>query len=163
MLDQIDNFLQKGYAHFTKTNLLIEDDFNFPNVEIEEDPLLGNFTDKEYEHIINFIEHVSKIYVEPLFPTYIIKNYAVWEGVDLGSAIWHNDKNEGFDLNCLYYFNDTDETTGGQIEFKGPLGEVQIYPKQGDLIFINQDTRFQHKASRSSSQRKVASIEYKLL
>lgn len=163
MLDQLDNFMQKGYAHFKNTNLLNVDDFSFPNVEIEDDPLLGTFNDTEYELILDFIETVTKTYVEPLFPSYIIKKYAVWDGIDLGSTIWHNDKLEGFDLNCLYYFDNTSSDIGGSIEFKIGDDETQIYPQNGDLIFINQDTKFRHRALRSSNSRRVASIEYKLL
>lgn len=161
MLDQTDKFLNYGYAHFREPDLLDLSKFNITNVEINDD-LENNFTTEEQFMIDQFVDYVSKKYVAPLYKKYEVVYYAVWDGVDLGSAVWHNDAVEGFDFNVLYYYDDTDETVGGQIEFKHYDGEVCIYPKSGDLVFINQNGKFYHKANRSTAPRRVASIEYKV-
>jgi hypothetical protein len=161
MLDQTDIFLTQGYAHFKEPGLLDLSKFIITNVEVD-DNLENNFSIEEQTMIDNFVDHVSKKYVLPLYKNYKVVYYAVWDGVDLGSAEWHNDAVEGFDFNVLYYFDDTDKNKGGQIEFKHAAGEVCIYPKSGDLIFINQNGQFYHRANRSKSSRRVASIEYKV-
>lgn len=161
MLDQTDKFLTYGYAHFHEPNLLDLSKFNITNVEIN-DNLENNFTLEEQVMLDEFVRFVSEKYIEPLYKDYEVTYCGVWDGVDLGSADWHNDAVEGFDFNVLYYFDDTDESTGGQIEFKHYNGEVCIYPKKGDLVFINQNGKFYHKASRSKQHRRVASIEYKV-
>lgn len=163
MLDQLDRFLSDGYCHFTGLDLLDLDKFNIQNVEVLDDPDLGSFTDTEHNLILDFVSAVSTVYVAPAYPLHQVKYYAVWDGVDFGSTVWHNDKAEGFDFNCLFYYDNTNPIVGGQIEFKSLLGEVCIYPKAGDLVFINQDTKFKHRASRSTQPRRVASIEFKIL
>ena len=161
MLNQLSNFLLNGYAHFNESGLLDLSKFNIVNVEIT-DNLDISFSEEEQLLIDKYVEYVSKKYVEPIYKNYIVTYCAVWDGVDLGSKEWHNDKIEGFDFSVLYYYDSTNEESGGQIEFKFPDGETIIYPKSGDLIFINQDKKFFHKASRSNSSRRVASIEYKI-
>lgn len=161
MLNQLSNFLLNGYAHFNESDLLDLSKFNIVNVEIT-DNLDISFSEEEQLLIDKYVEYVSKKYVEPIYKNYIVTYCAVWDGVDLGSTEWHNDKIEGFDFSVLYYYDSTNEESGGQIEFKFPDGETIIYPKSGDLIFINQDKKFFHKASRSNSSRRVASIEYKI-
>lgn len=161
MLNQLSNFLLNGYAHFNESGLLDLSKFNIVNVEIT-DNLDISFSEEEQLLIDKYVEYVSKKYVEPIYKNYIVTYCAVWDGVDLGSTEWHNDKIEGFDFSVLYYYDSTNEESGGQIEFKFPDGETIIYPKSGDLIFINQDKKFFHKASRSNSSRRVASIEYKI-
>lgn len=161
MLEQTHNFLFFGYSLFKEPNLLDLSKFNITNVEIT-DELTNNFTDYEQLELNKFIEYISEKYVNPLYKNYIVTYYAVWDGVDLGSTCWHNDSNEGFDFNVLYYFDDTDEKKGGQIEFKCSERETLIYPKKFDLIFINQNKKFYHKVTRSKDKRRVASIEYKI-
>lgn len=161
MLDQTNKFLTQGYAHFKEANLLDLSRFNITNVEID-DNLENNFSLEEQAMMDWFVNYVSKKYVEPLYKKYEVIYFAVWDGVDLGSTKWHNDAVEGFDFNVLYYYDDTDETVGGQIEFKNHEGEVCIYPKKGDLVFINQNGKFYHRANRSTAPRRVASIEYKI-
>lgn len=161
MLDQTDIFLNRGYAHFNESGLLDLSKFSITNVEID-DNLENNFSTEEQVMMEQFVDYVSKKYVEPLYKNYEVVYYAVWDGVDLGSTEWHNDAVEGFDFNVLYYYDDTNETVGGQIEFRNYEGEVCIYPKKGDLMFINQNGKFYHRASRSTAPRRVASIEYKI-
>lgn len=161
MLNKLSNFLLNGYAHFNEPNLLDLSKFNVINVEIN-DNLDINFSHHEQQLIDKYVEYISKKYVDSIYKNYIVTCCAIWDGVDLGSTKWHNDNNEGFDFSVLHYYDDTSKEIGGQIEFKFPDGETIIYPKCGDLIFINQDEKFFHKAARSSSTRRVASIEYKI-
>ncbi len=161
MKDQIDSFLLKGYAHFKEPGLLNSKIFTFTNVEID-DELNNNFNSEQKYHLNLFIDYVSKNYVYSLYKNFEVVYYSIWDGVDLGSTEWHNDSVEGFDFNVLYYLDNTNEKIGGSIEFRWSEGEELIYPSSGDLVFINQNGKFYHKASRSKSQRRVASIEYKI-
>jgi hypothetical protein len=164
MLDQVDSFLTKGYCIFDEKGLLDLTEFAVQNVEeFEGFPMiLDAYTDIEQQKINMFVQYVSEKYVESLYKNYEVLGTGVWDGVDSGSMGWHNDHNEGIDFNVLLYNDDTDDSTGGQIEFQYPGGQECIYPKSGNLIFINQDLKFKHKASRSTGFRRVATIEYGL-
>jgi hypothetical protein len=160
MLDQLHNFLTLGYAKFQDPGILDLEQFDIPNVEFFSDPVLGEFEGKELEEITAFQNYILKKYVLLVYPNAKIKYCAVWDGVDSGSMNWHNDAVEGFDFNMLYYFDDCDEVSGGQIEFMHPEGTVTLYPKHGDIVFINQDSKFKHRAFRSKGNRRVASMEF---
>lgn len=161
MLDQANNFLTKGFAIFEVPNLIDLSQFNITNVELN-DNLENKFSVDEEAQLKNFIDYVSNNFVKPLYNNFEVVYYSVWDGVDAGSLSWHNDSVEGFDFNVLYYFDNTDEEVGGSVEFRYSDGEYKIYPKAGNLIFINQNGKFFHKASRSNTHRRVASIEYKV-
>jgi len=162
VLEQLDNFLIKGYAIFSNPNLIDLSLFKITNVEIEKD--LPDVTDPLEKHLLQqFVDYVNEHYVSKVYNNFEVKCVNVWDGVDLGSMTWHNDQAENFDFSVLYYYDDTDINVGGQIEFSYPDGEDKIYPKAGNLIFINQSLQFQHKANRSTVARRVASIEYKII
>ena len=162
MNGQLDNFLTKGYARFSVPNLIDLSEFKVTNVEVEKE-LLDIADPIEKLLLEKFVGYVSEHFVKPLHPKFEVVYSNVWDGVDAGSMTWHNDNVEGFDFNVLYYYDSTAPATGGEIEFKHPAGEDKIYPQAGDLIFINQSGHFQHKANRSAVNRRVASIEYKIL
>lgn len=162
MKEQFENFVTKGYAVFTDPGIIDLSKFVITNVEFAED--LYDITDhEEQQHLEKFINYVSEHYVKTVYPNFRVEYANVWDGVDAGSMNWHNDHVEGFDLNVLYYHDSTSPETGGEIEFKYPGGEDKLYPKSGTLIFINQNGQFEHKANRSTVNRRVASIEYKIL
>ena len=161
MIEQIDSFLQKGFAIFNVPNLVDLSEFNITNVELNDD-LVNTFNTAEQTALDKFLNYVSQNFVKTLYKDFEIVYYSVWDGVDIGSTEWHNDSVEGFDFNVLYYFDDTNPGVGGSVEFQYPGGEHKVYPKHGDLIFINQSGKFCHKASRSTTRRRVASIEYKV-
>lgn len=164
MKDQSDCFLQNGYCSFYIPDLIDLSKFNVVNVEQFETLPLDAWTPYEEQEIKRFVDFVSNEYVATLFPNYVVDYYAVWDGVDLGSAEWHNDSDELFHFNCLYYFDDTGPAVGGNVEFRWPNGGyANLYPKAGTLVFINQDLKFEHKANRSTAPRRVASIEYRIL
>jgi hypothetical protein len=158
---QANNFLTKGYAHFHENNLIDLSIFKITNVEIKGD-LKNNFTFEEKILLEYFVNYISENYVSTLYNNFEVTYYSVWNGVHEGSTKWHNDSDEGFNFGVNYYHDNTDENIGGSVEFRYPGGEDTVYPKSGDLIFINQNKNFLHKANRSKSSRRVASIEYKV-
>lgn len=160
MKDQLDNFLTKGYARFNELGLLNLSKFVMTNVEVQ-DKLVEDKDPEQQLELKNFIDYITKNYVNPIWPNAEVTYYGVWDGVDEGSMTWHNDAVEGFDFNVLYYYDSTDEDVGGAVEFRYNGGEDIIYPKAGDIVFINQNGKFYHKANRSEKQRRVATIEYK--
>jgi hypothetical protein len=161
MIDQINSFLEKGFAIFNVPDLIDLSAFNIINVELNDD-LINDFSATEQAALDDFVNYVSQNFVKSLYKDFKVVYYSIWDGVDQGSTVWHNDNVEGFDFNVLYYFDNTDPVVGGCIEFRYPDGEHKIYPKSGDLIFINQKMQFLHRASRSTAHRRVASIEYKV-
>lgn len=160
MRDQLDNFLTKGYARFNEKNLLDLSKFVMTNVEVQ-DKLIEDTDPEQQQEMRDFVKYISDNYVKPIWPNAQVTYYGVWDGVDEGSTTWHNDAVEGFDFNVLYYYDNTDENVGGSVEFKYDGGEDIIYPIAGDIVFINQNGKFYHKANRSEKQRRVATIEYK--
>lgn len=160
----LDNFFTKGYVLFHEPNLIDLNCFEIVNVEIYDKLPLNAFDENEQKQFMEFSKVVTEKYVTQLFGDYYeILGYGIWDGVDPGSMNWHNDQDEGLDFNVLYYHDTMLPETGGQIEFKYPGGQDCVYPKSGDLIIINQDFKFMHKASRSTISRRVASIEFKKL
>jgi hypothetical protein len=74
-------------------------------------------------------------------------------GMDDNVYDWHNDfEPNKVNLGILLYYTDTDEETGGAIEFR-KLGskEVEtIYPKQYDVLIVNHTENFEHRVTKQN-------------
>lgn len=85
----------------------------------------------------------------------------IWDDVDKGSKEWHNDNkyNESMaNLTVLIYCDERKE--GNSISVRGPLCEVKILPDRYDMVIINQNKKFEHKASISELPRRVIGLQY---
>jgi len=87
-------------------------------------------------------------------------------GLDDNVFDWHTDYelNE-VNLGILLYFNDTNETTGSDIEFRHKKSKEvtgTFYPKRYDVCIINQGPDFEHRVSvqKIKAPRIVASLHY---
>ena len=99
-------------------------------------------------------------YISKVFSNYEFIEYYAWEGVDPGSSVWHNDKIEGFNSNILVYLDDS--LNSNTIEIKNNIEEFKIYHKKGDFVWLNQSTRFLHRATHKQGRRRVLSFQYKI-
>lgn len=99
-------------------------------------------------------------YISKVFTNYQFLDYYAWEGVDPGSSVWHNDKREGFNSNILVYLDDS--LGCNTIEVKSDNEEFKMYPKKGDFIWLNQSTRFLHRATHIQGRRRVFSFEFNI-
>ena len=121
----------------------------------------------EYTEIQNkFLQDVQN-YLEEKYINQNLKTLNVskniWSGVDNGSLIWHNDYLEGQDF-CFLYYLDT-MVSDGALHFKSikENQSVTLYPKEGTLVWLNLTNKYFHRADRSSKQRRVINLEYKIL
>lgn len=161
-MNGFEKFFIDGFLIFENANLLAVSDFTFVNVEKDERSLLPS-TKAQDDLIIAYISRIQDGYLSKMFPATWCVGYSLWDGVDSGSMCWHNDHDEGFDLNVLYYFDTQTPNTGGQIEFKNQTTEHTFYPLANSIVFINQSKQFFHRAYRSTSARRIVSAEFKVI
>jgi hypothetical protein len=86
-------------------------------------------------------------------------------GMDDATLIWHNDLIKESNLCILMYFDTMDKDIGGAIQFRFAHNKKLInsyYPKQHDIIIMNQSLKFEHKVTslKIKMPRKVASFNY---
>lgn len=88
----------------------------------------------------------------------------IWAGTALNVLDFHNDYDQfwpEFTASANYYFDDSDESTGGLLQFsndgKTIIGEH--YPKRGELIVLNQYPNYLHRVSPCKAQRRMISFK----
>lgn len=163
----VEQINTKGYVKFSEPgglDLIGLDNFELLN---REDRLRDNGEKDLHPELVSrlnlFSQHLSHTYIKPNWNDSEFMYWIVWEGVDNDNTGWHTDFMEQYDLFFLYYFDDTDPSTGGSISFKWDGDQVeQHYPKAGDLILINNHKGFWHKAEHTPLQRRVASFNFKV-
>lgn len=108
-------------------------------------------------HLLIGQEYISKLFDR----NYILKNCAMWEGVDEGSIDWHNDWQNGKNMNTnlLVYLDDTTEHLNS-IQVRNKVDEYVVLPKEGDFVLLNQGLGFEHKATHNGGRRRVLSFEF---
>jgi len=157
-----NNFFQYGYIldENCKINFSKFKSMNFKNCnEVNEDFWL----DKNYLQELKKIQSILSVeYISKIFNKFEMKECGMWEGVDEGSSKWHNDYLDGdkFNSNILVYLDDNTEKNGNSIEVRGPNFSHILYPKENQLIWLNQKKIFQHKATHKTGRRRVLSFEY---
>jgi len=85
----------------------------------------------------------------------------IWDDVDAGSKKWHNDnhyKKSDANLTVLIYCDEIKD--GNTIEIRGPISEIKITPDRYHMIMINQNKKFEHKASIRDLPRRVIGMQY---
>lgn len=134
---------------------------NVENMSDDEEytPEYNIIQNKFLQDVQNYLE--EKYINENLETLNISRN--IWSGVDDGSLEWHNDYLEGQDF-CFLYYLDT-MLFDGALYFKSLITNENriLYPKEGTLVWLNLTNKYLHKADRSSKQRRVINLEYKIL
>lgn len=158
------DFELKGYYQLKESELLdlIElDKFKLLNTEERQRDNGEKDVDTELNNRITTAAHyLLQKYILPEWPNAEYMYYNVWDGVDKDNQGWHTDFMEGYDLFFLYYFDDTQEHSGGSISFKYGTNEETYYPQAGDLFLVSNKRGFWHKAGATTKQRRVASFNF---
>lgn len=157
------NFFLKGYVH-GKFNHDVEhflkyDFADCTDENIGEDDSIPNDArhDLEVLHKIVGEEKIGEMFGNK----YKLTQCGMWEGVDEGSSIWHNDQFDGKTLNTnlLVYLDDNAEFLNN-IQVRNGVEEYVIFPQKGDYVWLNQSLQFEHKAIHGGGRRRVLSFEY---
>lgn len=160
-MDNITNFLVQGYYLDTDTGIdfSLFKDKEFADCNYVTDEVLD---EKNLAELKSLQRLFADKYLSKLFINFETRDCGMWEGVDPGSAIWHNDYLDGdnFNSNILVYLDDNTEENGNSIEVRGPGFSHKLYPKEGNLLWLNQRKIFQHKATHNTGRRRVLSFEY---
>lgn len=104
--------------------------------------------DQQHSAMLDSVKLLEEKYVKFIMPTYQPVKFYLWNGVDSGTEVWHEDYKEGFTISFLCYMSDMTKETGGAIYFRNQNDKknyVKIYPKIGDIIIMNHSNPFQHK------------------
>lgn len=162
MIHNIENFLSIGYFLDETPNIDLSDFYgiDIKNCNsINEKFWIGENYEKKLEEISI---HLSKKYIEKIFKNYKRLECGLWEGVDEGSSKWHNDwiDGDGFNSNILIYLDDNTTENGNSVEIRGLDFHHVLYPKSGQLLWLNQKPIFEHKATHTSGQRRLLSFEF---
>lgn len=117
--------------------------------------------------IRSLIDSISETYFAEL--NHEIRFNDMWSSVGENVHGWHNDLMRawpGFNSSINCYFDTSDESTGGQLQFH-PAEEsisdtsamlTSIYPKKYDIIILNQNTNFVHRVTTGKHQRRMFSL-----
>ena len=159
----LTDFFVKGYV----TGEFFEDvrsyrecyfpDCNDPNIG-EDIQFVDTTTDADLDRLHRL---VGEKIVGQIFANYKLQGKGMWEGVDQGSCVWHNDFVDGMNMNTniLVYIDDT-STHDNSIEFKNHNEHYKVLPRENDFVWINQSTHFFHRATHNSGRRRVLSFEF---
>jgi len=103
-------------------------------------------------NLMNALELTHKLVGEKYFQSvgdYTITTNSIWNGIDEDTLYWHNDLLFGSNIAALLYFNTLTKLTGGELGIRNNSTheEVVVYPTQYDIIILNQDLIWEHKAN----------------
>jgi len=106
--------------------------------------------------------YLAEHYVSQVFSKFDLRECNMWDGVDPKSSIWHNDyfSNSAFNSNILIYLDDNTEDNGNSIEVRSNESYVKLHPKENQLLWLNQQHTFQHKATHATGRRRLLSFEF---
>jgi hypothetical protein len=135
--------------------------YDFPNCE---DPNIGEEAGvpTQAENSLKFLQDQIAInIISKVFTSFEYKNFGMWEGVDDGSSEWHNDWEDGKNMNTnvLVYLDDA-KKHNNSIEVRDKNSKNVILPMAGDFVWLNQGKGFQHRARHNGGRRRVLSFEY---
>ena len=167
-VEMLDNFLTQGYV-------LTNDKDAFEFIDLNE----IKWTDAGHvglqvvikdESIKKQLQDTQK-YLGEKYVKQIDINYKLSDKIDLvngmdkATLVWHNDLIEGPNLCILAYFDTMDSDIGGAICFRETLSKrelIEHYPKQYDLLVMNQSMKFEHMVTslKLKLPRRVASFNY---
>jgi len=161
MLD-LSNFFLYGYVLDENPDLDLSEFTDEDFLDCSEDT--RNFSqDKNNLVKLKKLENtIADKYLSKLFINFEFLEGGTWFGVNTRSSVWHNDYQDGdkFNSNILIYLDDNNPENGNSIEVRGPGFSHKLYPKAGQLLWLNQKRVFEHKATYSSGNRRVIGLMY---
>ena len=104
-------------------------------------------------NLINSLKLTHKLLGEKYFQSvgyYTITTNSIWNGIDEDTLCWHNDLLFGSNIVVLLYFNSLTKLTGGGLGIRNTSTheEIEVYPTQYDIVILNQDLIWEHKANK---------------
>lgn len=156
LMKETQSLVDKGYVWLK--NGITESDVSgitnlvFPN---------ANSNDEQPEELLALsqpiIQSITSDIDEHFTNTFI--EIEIWDDVDNGSKVWHNDRSlSEANLTVLIYCDDKVE--GNTISIRGPLSSIDITPDKYDVVYVNQNKKFEHKAAISKLPRRVIGLQY---
>lgn len=118
------------------------------------------------QQLLDTQKYLGEKYVKQIDENYkLADKIDLVNGMDKATLVWHNDLIEGPNLCVLTYFDTMDNDIGGAICFRETLTKKQLiehYPKQYDLLIMNQSSKFEHMVTslKLKLPRRVASFNY---
>jgi len=162
----IQDINTKGFCKFSEPDALSMidlDKFILLNTEERQRDNGENDVDPDLDHRLSvFARYLHEKYIVPTYPNSEYTYYNVWNGVDKDNQGWHTDFMENYDIFFLYYFDNTDKSTGGEISFRYRDKVESYQPQAGDLFLVSNKRGFWHKAGATDKQRRVASFNFKI-
>lgn len=159
--NDVNSFFVNGYMHghineITKINF---DKHHFIDCSDE-----GNCEKQQFDESLRpllneFYTIIEDRFISKLFNNYTLHQSNAWQGVDSYSCKWHNDfiEEQNFNSNILVYLDDS--YGKNSIEVRNQSEEFIIYPKKGDFVWLNQNPKFQHRATHLEGMRRLLSFE----
>lgn len=160
-----EDFLETGFKKFHEPyglDFIKIDNYRLMNVEERSrDNGEKDLPQDLVQKLNTFAHFLCTKYILPKWEDAKYNKFIVWDGVDRDNQGWHTDMFEGYDVFMLYYFDDTDPSTGGSVSFKWNKDkQAQFYPKAGDLFLVSNTRGFWHKAESTTIRRRVASFDF---
>jgi hypothetical protein len=157
----MENFFVNGYVHgvFDIDAKSEFSQYRFIDCNSDEAENFSIQNDAQ-EKLNRMHEHISEKYIRALFDDFEMKRNGMWEGVDYGSSKWHNDFTDGdpFTSNFLIYIDSNE--SGNCIEIRNASDSFKVIPKENEFVWLNQNRKFEHRATHVSGQRRLLSFEF---
>ena len=116
---------------------------------------------QEVNHVLlNIHYEISSDILDKNFARYSIEKRRIWQGVNKDATAWHNDLGEG--PNCFFLLYHSDMIDDGFVHFRNSQDTFQVVPKEGLLVAVNCDIKFQHRADVSKNSRVTSSYFFNL-
>lgn len=165
VISPISGFSSKGYAVFQMTDtdsLRFFESLNFKSVEQHDEDADESWIPEEIKpDLYNFAQTLMRKIVTPQFPSARFLASSMWDGVDHGSIVWHNDCHSPKSLNSslLLYLDTPKNPEVGSLFVKGNDVENRILTSHGRLVWLNQTHLFLHRADKSPERRRVIGVD----
>jgi len=156
----LTDFFTKGfYTEILSYNFASEfDSYNFLDCNKVEDLNIDTATQNRLDEIHQML---ADNYVSQIYPEFRLMNNGMWHGVDEGSAVYHNDVEDGdaFNSNILVYIDDN-TVYNNCIMITDGVDEHVVQPVPNQMVWLNQSPGFKHKAVHNSGPRRLLSFEF---
>ena len=160
----LEDFFIKGFVTgVLDKSIDLKEFYQYEFIHCEDEDISWNNPEAENK-IRTLQKYFADTYVSKIFNDFEYKDVCMWAGVDSGSAVWHNDFEDGdkFNSNVLVYLDDLTPDNGNKIKIRDntTLKEYTIYPKKGNFVWLNQQKHYEHKATHNSGNRRVVCFKY---
>lgn len=165
VISPVSGFDSKGYALFQMTDLdslHFFDSLIFKSVEQNDEDSDESWIPEVIKtDLFEFAQILMNKIVTPHFPSVQFLATSMWDGVDQGSTVRHNDclSPTGLNSSLLLYLDTPTNPESGSLFVKGKNFETRIHTSKGRLVWLNQTHFFLHRADKSPERRRVIGVD----